>query len=95
MFGKEAMETMWITDAVLFESYSTRAESHGSVYITRLSLVETAEGTQLTMSFTATAQSLGVRLVVFLMGPLIRRSLKKALKADLQDIKTYMEKTRP
>lgn len=34
MFGKEAMETMWITDAVVNEYYSTRAESHGSVNIT-------------------------------------------------------------
>ena len=52
MFGKQASETMWITESVENEYYCTRAESHGSIYITRLSLSERGNNTLLTMSFT-------------------------------------------
>ena len=35
MFGKEATEIMWVTDAKENEYYQTRAESHGALYISR------------------------------------------------------------
>jgi carbon monoxide dehydrogenase subunit G len=92
MFGKEAMETMWITDSVVNEYYCTRAESHGSVYITRLSLKDSGDTTLLTMSFNAIAQTGIAKILSLLMGPLIRKSIKKALIKDLQDIKAFVEK---
>ncbi|MCW8893644.1 MAG: hypothetical protein OQL18_10045, partial [Deltaproteobacteria bacterium] len=57
MFGKEERETMWVTDSVESEYYCTRAESHGSVYITKLSLGNSGTGTLLTISFNGIAQT--------------------------------------
>jgi len=52
MFGKEATETMWITDYTENEYYQTRAESHdGSIYTSRLFIMPVGEDTRLTMSF--------------------------------------------
>jgi len=92
MFGKDAVETMWITDSVENEFYATRAESHGSVYISKLSLEEIDVGTRLTMSFSAQAQSFGVKIVSACMGFFIKGSIKKMLLKDLEDIKRFLEK---
>ena len=91
MFGKEATETMWITDYLENEYYETRAESHGSIYISRLSLERVEKHTKLTMSFSAKAQTLFAKIFSQCMGFLIKGSMKKALIKDLNDIKTYLE----
>ena len=91
MFGKEATEIMWVTDSVENEYYCTRAESHGSVYVSRLSLAESAGVTTLTMSFSGEAQSLLARILSALMGFMIKSSMKKELQKDLVDIKNYLE----
>ncbi len=91
MFGKEATETMWITEAVENEYYCTRAESHGSVYITKLSLNQVGDNTILCMSFVGEPQTLFVKAVSACMGGFIKRSMKKALLKDLEDIKNYLE----
>ena len=93
MFGKQASETMWITESVENEFYCTRAESHGSVYISRLSLSEAGNNTLLTMSFTGEAHTLLVKIVSACMGVFIKNSMKKALYKDLEDIKKYVEKS--
>ena len=91
MFGKEAMETMWITDAVTNEYYCTRAESHGSVYTTKLSLGDCESGTLLTMSFSGIPQTIIAKALSLLMLPFIKHSIKKALLKDLEDIKSFIE----
>jgi hypothetical protein len=93
MFGKEAVETMWITEAVENEYYCTRAESHGSVYLTKLSLEQKENKTRLTMSFTAEAQNMMVKIISACMGAFIKKSMIKALDQDLADIKKYAEKS--
>ena len=93
MFGKEAMETMWITDSVLNEYYFTRAESHGSIYITKHSLSENEKGTLLTMTFTGNAESFVAKLMSIVLSPLMKGSIKKCLSKDMEDIKAYVEKT--
>ena len=85
------METMWITDAVTNEHYSTRAESHGSVYITKLSIDDCESGTLLTMSFSGYPQTLFAKIVAFLMLHFIRSSIRNALIKDLEDIKSFVE----
>ncbi len=92
MFGKEATETMWITDFVENEYYCTRAESHGSVYITKMLLKEVGGNTILTMSFTAEAQSIFVKIISAIMSLFIKNSMKKELFKDLVDIKKHVEK---
>ena len=91
MFGKEATETMWITDYVENNYYQTRAESHGSIYISRLSLERVRENTKLTMSFTAEAQTFPVKIISVCMGFIAKGSMKKALLKDLNDIKKHLE----
>lgn len=93
MFGKEAMETMWVTDSAVNEYYATRAESHGSVYITKLSLEESDGSTLLTMSFNGIPQTFAAKIISFFMRPLINSSIKKAMVNDLLDIKAYVEKS--
>ena len=91
MFGKEATETMWVTDSVENEYYSTRAESHGSIYVSRLSLAESAGITTLAMSFAGEAQSLVAKILSALMGVFMKGSIEKELQKDLVDIKSYVE----
>ena len=93
MFGKEATETMWITDSVANQFYRTRAESHGSVYVSELAVKEQDGGTVLTMGFTGEAQSIFMKLVSVLMTPFIKGSMIKMLDKDLEDIKHYVENT--
>lgn len=91
MFGKEAEETMWITESVENEYYKTRAESHGSIYITKLSLKESDNITTFDMSFEGQAVSFGAKLMYGVMGWMFVGSMKKALMQDLNDIKKAAE----
>lgn len=91
MFGKEATETMWITDAAENQYYCTRAENHGAVYITRLSLTESEEATTLTMTFSAEAATIGLKIISAIMSVFVKKMMKNALQTDLEDIKKYVE----
>jgi len=91
MFGKEATETMWITDYTENEYYQTRAESHGSIYTSRLSIVPVGEDTQLTMSFSGQAQTFTAKLLSSIMGFMVKGAMKKAILKDLTDIKMHLE----
>ena len=91
MFGKDAFETMWITQAIENEYYTTRAQSHGSIYTTKLSLNETPQGCSLTMDFNAQGQSLLMKLLTKPMGWMMNASMSKMLQADLNNIKTFVE----
>ena len=93
MFGKEATEVMWITDSVDNEYYCTRAESHGSVYVTRISLSDDGPNAQLTMSFSGKAQTLGAKIFSFFMSAIFKGSMEKELYKDLTDIKEYVEQS--
>jgi len=92
MFGKEATEVMWITGAKENEYYQTQAESHGSIYTTRLAISGGAVDTHiLYMSFTAEPQSLGAKVMAATLGGLFKNATKKALQKDLEDIKAAAE----
>ncbi len=90
MFGKEATETMWITDADPGHWYETTAHNHGMIYKSRLALRETAGRTELTMSFECEPQTLTARLFA-LFSFLFNGTVKKAFAADLGDIKKHAE----
>ena len=91
MFGKQADETMVVTDLKENEMYKTRAESHGSVYITTVSIEEKEDYCILCQSFEAMPQKLMAKVMIKLMGNLMKKSTEKALKEDLLDIKDYVE----
>jgi hypothetical protein len=91
MFGKEATETMWITEAEELTYYKTRAENCGAIYITKLSVETVGENTLLTMDFSGTSDSFFVRLMSSMMGLFMKKSMTKMLQDDLNDIKQFVE----
>ena len=91
MFGKEADETMWITEAVDNQYYATRAENHGAVYLSKLVITEADGQVFLTMSFTAEPQTFMAKVLSFLMAPMMKGSMNKMLAKDLADIKAFVE----
>jgi len=91
MFGKEATEVMWVTDAEENKRYQTRAESHGAVYISTFTIEEKEDHCVLTMGFGSQATRLDSRLMQGLFGKLMKKGLKKDMKKDLEDIKAFIE----
>jgi hypothetical protein len=91
LFGKQATEIMWITDMEEHNYYQTRAESHGSIYISRLAVADQNDGSVLTFSFDGQPQTFGAKFMAFVMGWMFKGATKKALMKDLEDIKTAVE----
>jgi carbon monoxide dehydrogenase subunit G len=91
MFGKEAVETMWITAAEPNRWYETRAENHGAIYTTRLSLEDANDKVVLTMTFSAKATTLVSRLMS-VISFMFNSTLTKMLQKDLQDIRRVAER---
>jgi len=91
MFGKSATEVMWITDVVENESYDVRAESHGAVYSSKLSIVEEGGSLILRMDFGGEAQTFMAKLMSAIMGMFFKGATEKAMLKDLEDIKAAVE----
>jgi len=91
MFGKKATEIMWITEAEENIFYQTRAESHGSLYITRVEISEQENSSALSMELNAKAVSIGAKIMMILFGLLFKGATRKALLQDLTDIKNTVE----
>lgn len=91
LFGKQATETMWITEAVENDYYKTRAESHGAVYSTVLSVAPAGDQTRLTMSFGGEPQTLTAKVMSAIMSPFFKKATRDALAQDLEDIKAAVE----
>lgn len=91
MFGKTATEVMWITSAADASHYETRAESHGSIYKTRISLKPVDGGTRLQMDFEGTPVKFGAKVMWGLLGFMFKGATRKALQKDLEDIKKKVE----
>lgn len=94
MFGKEASETMWITDCKDEDYYCTRAENSGAVYSTTMAVSEAGNKTLLTMSFSDSSDSIFIKMVSSIMGLFIKKSMVKMLEKDLADIKEFVEKNK-
>lgn len=91
LFGKPASVEKWITAATENESFATRAEDGGYVFVTTNRLAETPGGIALTS--THETKALGFVANV-MMTPMIffKGMLKKAILQDLADIKAAVEK---
>ncbi|NND90865.1 MAG: SRPBCC family protein [Granulosicoccus sp.] len=90
LFGKEAVETMWISAAEPNSWYETTAENHGAVYSTRVSLDDSNHKVILTMSFSATPTTL-ISKIMSLMSFMFNGTLRKMLQNDLADIRKIAE----
>ncbi|MBT8181523.1 MAG: SRPBCC family protein [Eudoraea sp.] len=91
IFGKSATETMWITEATENNYYKTRAESNGAIYQTILKLSEKENTTFLTMEFSTEAITVRGKIMAFIFGRMLNKTMKKLIKKDLSDIKTAVE----
>lgn len=91
LFGKTATEVMWITEAKENSHYKTRAESHGSIYITEVGIVEENGNNHIRMEFNAEPQTFGAKIMGVLLGSMMKNATKKALIKDLEDIKKAAE----
>ena len=87
MFGKEATEVMWITEAEEYSYYKTRAESHGSIYISRMGIIEQGDHCVLSMGFEGVALTFGAKIGNAIFSKMMAKSTEKALFVDLEDIK--------
>lgn len=90
MFGKEATETMTISDVSDGYWYETKAENCGTIYTSRLELKEIQSDTEISLSFSGQPVSLYARLFSF-MGFFFNGAIRKAFQADLSDIKRIAE----
>ena len=94
MFGKEAVETMTVTEFDRDEKYVTRAESCGSLYKATYRFEEISDGTRVEFSFDATPQSFFAKLATPVMGLLMGRMMKRMIAKDLDDLIAAIEKSR-
>lgn len=90
--GKDAIEVMWITDAKKQSFYETRAESHGSIYISRIELEPTSTGTKLAMVFNAEPVTVTAKILWILTTWMAKKTLSKTIDQDLADIQKAAEK---
>ena len=93
LLGKTATEEMWITDAAENEYYKTRAESHGFIYISTMSISENNDSRLLTMTHDSRPQAFVAKLMSFPMS-VFKGALKKVILQDLNDIKAAVEQQR-
>ncbi len=91
LFGKPATVEKWITDAAENEFYKTRAESHGFVFVSTLSISGSNGGITLTSSHDSKPQGIVAKLQSIPMGLFFQGVAKKALLQDLNDIKSAVE----
>jgi len=91
MFGKEATEVMWVTEAESNKYYKTRAESHGAIYISTMAIEDKGDTCVLSMGFEGEPVSFGAKVGNFFMGKMMMKSTEKALLVDLEDIKKVVE----
>jgi len=89
--GRDAVEVMWITAACSPSFYETRAESHSSIYTSKMELELTQNGTCLTMKFNCQPETFGAKMMWLLTGWMARKSLGKVIAQDLADIKAAVE----
>jgi hypothetical protein len=90
LFGKPATVEKWITEAVENESYNSRAEDSGFVFITTNRISEGSGGMTLTASHATKPQGIIARLKSTPMF-LFKGMIKKAILKDLNDIKVAVE----
>jgi len=91
LFGKPATVEKWVTEAAENESFKTKAESDGFVFLTTFRISEGGDGMRLTSSHDSKPQGILATLQSLPMF-LFKGVVKKAILQDLSDIKSAVEK---
>lgn len=91
MFGKEATEEMEVSEVDPGRGYIVEAESCGCRYRSGFTLIPEGGGTDLEFTFHATPTGLMGRVMSAVMMPVMKRSMCKLLRQDMEDIKRSCE----
>ena len=91
MFGKEATETMEITDFQPGSSYTTEAASCGCRYKSTLDFLPAGKGTRVVFTMTSTPQTFVAKIMMAVMMPLMKSAMKKCMLADFVDLGAVAE----
>lgn len=91
MFGKQAEETMWIIEAKAPEFYITEAHNHGMVYKSKMFIRRKEDLSILGMAFQADPQSLGAKIMAALSRLFMKKSMRKMMRRDLNELKAVIE----
>lgn len=91
LFGKPAAVEKWITDAVENESYTTRAEDGGFVFVTTKRITTSENGTILSESHESRPMTFTSKIMSIPMKLFFKGVVRKALLQDLNDVKTTVE----
>lgn len=94
MFGKAATEEMWVTEVEPERRTVVAASSHGADYRSGFTLEPAGDGTELTITFSATVSnpSLLSKIMMKAFGALGAKASAKALQKDLDDIAAAAER---
>lgn len=90
MFGREATESMEVTEIDEGRSYVVESLSRGLLYRSIMRVEPTGESCHVAWEFGAEAQSTGAKLMS-VVGKLFEGSMRKALLRDLDDIAAAAE----
>lgn len=91
MFGKESTEEMWVTRFEPTNGYTVEAESHGSHYISTYVFASEGSETKVTLTFEGQALNFVAKLMSFIMGPMMKKTVKQCLEKDMTELKAYIE----
>ncbi|HEX5068660.1 MAG TPA: SRPBCC family protein [Vicinamibacterales bacterium] len=92
LFGKPATAEKWITEVTGNQSYKTRAEDQGFVFLTTMGLSEDRNGVTLTSTHDSRPQGLMAKMMSIPMALFFKGVAKKAIQQDLDDIKAAVER---
>ena len=97
MFGKQATETMEVTEFDPPRAYTLSALSCGLQYHSRVTVLEEQPGTggggcRLSYDIKGTPVSLFAKIVGPIMGVMMKGAMRKAMEKDLADVKNYVER---
>ena len=92
LFGKPAAVEKWITEAAANESYKTRAEDGGFVFLTTKRISESNGGMTLSETHESSPQTFGAKVSSIPMRLFFKGVVRKYVRQDLNDIKAAVEK---
>lgn len=92
MYGKQATETLEVTAMDPPRSYAVGTTNHGCIYRSVVTVEPLGTGSRVSISFGADAVSGFAKLMMLLMGPLMRGSVRTMLQNDVDALKASLEK---
>ena len=92
MFKKQQTEEMWVTGFERPNKYTVEAESHGMRYSTRFQFVPDDAGTKVTWTFSGTALTLGAKVMAPIFNVLMKGTMTKCMRGDLEALRDVCER---